>query len=191
MTWFESLILGLIQGLTEFLPISSSAHLRLIAVVAGWEDQGAAFTAVSQIATELAILSYFRKDIARIISTWCRSLVNKELRDDVNARIGWLVIIGSLPIAVLGITFKDAIEWPFRDLRLIALSFIVLGVALGVAARIIAQAEHGGRHRARRPLKSIEKLNVRDGVIFGLWQALALIPGMSRSGVTMTHCSFL
>ncbi|GAA1929189.1 undecaprenyl-diphosphate phosphatase [Streptomyces sodiiphilus] len=191
MSWFESIILGLVQGLTEFLPISSSAHLRLVAVAAGWDDPGAAFTAVSQIGTELAILIYFRKDIARIVTAWFRSLHDKEVRSQLEARMGWLVIIGTIPIVVLGVTFKDAIEGPFRDLRLIALSFIVLGIALGIADRLAAQAENGGRHRAAKPRKTIEQLNTRDGILFGLWQALALIPGMSRSGVTMTGGLFL
>jgi undecaprenyl-diphosphatase len=191
MSWFEALVLGVVQGLTEFLPISSSAHLRLTAVAAGWEDPGAAFTAVTQIGTELAILIYFRKDIWAIISAWSRSLTDKEMRQDLNARLGWLVIVGSIPIVVLGVAFKDAIEGPFRDLRLIAVMFIVLGIALGVADRMIAQAEHGGRHRARKPLKTVHQLNMRDGVLFGLWQALALIPGASRSGATMTGGLFL
>ncbi|MCE7079409.1 undecaprenyl-diphosphate phosphatase [Streptomyces sp. ST2-7A] len=191
MSWFESLVLGLVQGLTEFLPISSSAHLRLVAVAAGWEDPGAAFTAVTQIGTELAILIYFRKDIWNIVSTWTRSLWTPELRQDLNARMGWLVILGSIPIGVLGILLKDAIQGPFRDLRLIALSFIVLGIALAVADRMATQAEQGGRHRAAKPRKTIEDLNLRDGIVFGLWQALALIPGMSRSGTTITGGLFL
>ncbi|MBB1251949.1 undecaprenyl-diphosphate phosphatase [Streptomyces sp. OF3] len=191
MSWFQSLILGVVQGLTEFLPISSSAHIRLIAVGAGWPDPGAAFTAVSQIGTELAILIYFRKDIGRIVSAWARSLVSKEARRELEARMGWLVIVGSIPIAVLGVTFKDHIEGPFRDLRLIAFSFIALGIALGVADYLASQAENGGRHRAGKPRKNLEQLTVRDGVLFGLWQALALVPGMSRSGVTMTGGLFL
>ncbi|UGY94835.1 undecaprenyl-diphosphate phosphatase [Streptomyces gobiensis] len=191
MSWFESFILGIVQGLTEFLPISSSAHLRLTAVAAGWEDPGAAFTAVSQIGTELAILIFFRKDIARIITAWSRSLTDKEARGELDARMGWLVIAGSIPIGVLGVIFKDSIEGPFRDLRLIALSFVVLGIALGVADRIAERAENGGRHRAAKPRKELAQLNVRDGVLFGLWQALALIPGMSRSGSTMTGGLFL
>ncbi len=102
MSWFESLILGLVQGLTEFLPVSSSAHLRLTAAFSGWEDPGAAFTAITQIGTEAAVLIYFRKDIARILSAWFRSLTNKAMRSDHDAQMGWLVIVGSIPIGVLG-----------------------------------------------------------------------------------------
>ncbi|SFD09157.1 undecaprenyl-diphosphatase UppP [Streptomyces aidingensis] len=191
MSWFEALIYGLVQGLTEFLPVSSSAHIRLTAVLAGWQDPGAAFTAVLQLGTELGILIYFRRDIWNIASAWARSLVSKEARGELNARLGWLVLLGSIPIGVLGVLLKDAIEGPFRDLRLIAASFIVLGIALGVADRIASQAEAGGRHRAGRPRKGIEELGVRDGLVFGAWQALALIPGMSRSGVTMTGGLYL
>ncbi|MCK1798959.1 undecaprenyl-diphosphate phosphatase [Streptomyces sp. XM4193] len=191
MTWFQSLILGLVQGLTEFLPVSSSAHVRLTAVVAGWPDPGAAFTAVAQIGTEIAIVIYFRKDIARILVAWLRSITDRSARDNQDARIGWLVILGSIPIAVLGVTFKDHIEGPFRDLRLIALSFIVLGIALGVADHLATRAERGGRHRAVSPRKSLDQLTVRDGLLYGVWQALALVPGVSRAGATMTGGLFL
>ncbi|WP_424214914.1 undecaprenyl-diphosphate phosphatase [Streptomyces sp. BI20] len=186
MSWFESLILGLVQGLTEFLPISSSAHLRLTAAFAGWHDPGAAFTAITQIGTEAAVLIYFRKDIARIVSAWFRSLTNKAMRSDHDARMGWLVIIGSIPIGVLGVTLKDSIEGPFRDLRLTATTLIVMGVVLGVADRLAARDEIGGRHRAIRERKTLRELGVKDGLIFGLCQAMALVPGVSRSGATIS-----
>ncbi|MFI5618545.1 undecaprenyl-diphosphate phosphatase [Streptomyces sp. NPDC051567] len=186
MSWFESLVLGLVQGLTEFLPISSSAHLRLTAAFAGWHDPGAAFTAITQIGTEAAVLIYFRKDIARIVSAWFRSLYSRELRSDQDARMGWLVIIGSVPIGVLGLVFKDQIEGPFRDLRLIATTLVVMGVVLGVADRLAARDEAGGRHRAVRERKTLRELGVKDGLIFGLCQAMALIPGVSRSGATIS-----
>ncbi|MFD0270570.1 undecaprenyl-diphosphate phosphatase [Streptomyces sp. NPDC127106] len=186
MSWFESLILGLVQGLTEFLPISSSAHLRLTAAFAGWEDPGAAFTAITQIGTEAAVLIYFRKDIAKIVSTWFRSLYTKSLRGDQDAKMGWLVIVGSIPIGVLGLLFKDQIEGPFRDLRLTATTLIVMGVVLGFADRLAARDEEGGRHRAVRERKTLRELGVRDGLIFGLCQAMALVPGVSRSGATIS-----
>ncbi|MFC8126776.1 undecaprenyl-diphosphate phosphatase [Streptomyces sp. NPDC057302] len=186
MSWLESFILGLVQGLTEFLPISSSAHLRLTAAFAGWHDPGAAFTAITQIGTEAAVLIYFRKDIARIISAWFGSLFGKVPRSDHDAQMGWLVIVGSIPIGVLGVTFKDQIEGPFRDLRLIATTLIVMGIVLGIADRLAARDETGGKHRAVKERKGLKELGVRDGLIFGICQAMALIPGVSRSGATIS-----
>lgn len=186
MSWLESFILGLVQGLTEFLPISSSAHLRLTAAFAGWHDPGAAFTAITQIGTEAAVLIYFRKDIGRIITAWFGSLFGKVPRSDHDAQMGWLVIVGSIPIGVLGVTFKDQIEGPFRDLRLIATTLIVMGIVLGIADRLAARDETGGKHRAVKERKSLKELGVRDGLIFGVCQAMALIPGVSRSGATIS-----
>jgi undecaprenyl-diphosphatase len=191
MSWFESLVLGLVQGLTEFLPVSSSAHLRLTAAFAGWTDPGAAFTAITQIGTEAAVLIYFRKDIADILSAWSRSLVDKERRHDPDARTGWLVIVGSIPIGVLGVTLKDQIEGPFRDLRVTATMLIAMGVVLGVADRLAARDEKGGRHRAPKQRKTLENLNIKDGLIYGVCQAMALIPGVSRSGATISGGLFL
>ncbi|MET9150110.1 undecaprenyl-diphosphate phosphatase [Streptomyces griseoflavus] len=191
MSWFESLILGLVQGLTEFLPVSSSAHLRLTAAFSGWEDPGAAFTAITQIGTETAVLIYFRKDIARILSAWTRSLTDKEMRRDPDARMGWLVIVGSIPIGVLGVTLKDQIEGPFRDLRLTAAMLIGMGIVLGVADRLAARDESGGRHRAAKQRKELDDLTVKDGLIYGICQAMALIPGVSRSGATISGGLFM
>ncbi|WP_172383678.1 undecaprenyl-diphosphate phosphatase [Streptomyces sp. MNP-20] len=186
MSWLESFILGLVQGLTEFLPISSSAHLRLTAAFAGWHDPGAAFTAITQIGTETAVLIYFRKDIGRILYAWFGSLVGRVPRSDHDAQMGWLVIVGSIPIGVLGVTLKDQIEGPFRDLRLIATTLIVMGIVLGFADRLAARDEVGGKHRAVRERKDLKQLNVRDGLIYGVCQAMALIPGVSRSGATIS-----
>ncbi|MFE9769625.1 undecaprenyl-diphosphate phosphatase [Streptomyces sp. NPDC005808] len=191
MSWFESLILGLVQGLTEFLPVSSSAHLRLTAAFAGWEDPGAAFTAITQLGTEAAVLIYFRKDVARIISAWSRSLVNKAMRSDHDAQMGWLVIVGSIPIGVLGVTLKDQIEGPFRDLRITATMLIVMGVVIGIADRLAARDETGGKHRAARERKTLQDLNTKDGLLFGLCQAMALVPGVSRSGATISGGLFM
>ncbi|MFE4669249.1 undecaprenyl-diphosphate phosphatase [Streptomyces sp. NPDC056716] len=191
MSWFESLILGLVQGLTEFLPVSSSAHLRLTAAFSGWEDPGAAFTAITQIGTEAAVLIYFRKDIGRIVVAWFRSLYSKEWRRDHDAQMGWLVIIGSIPIGVLGVTLKDQIEGPFRDLRITATMLIVVGIIIGIADRLAARDESGGRHRAPKQRKGLQDLNAKDGLIFGLCQACALIPGVSRSGATITGGLFM
>lgn len=174
MSWFEAVVLGLVQGLTEFLPISSSAHLRVVAELAGWDDPGAAFTAVTQLGTETAVLLYFRRDIAAILSTWARSLWRPELRGELEARMGWYVILGTLPIGVLGLLFEDAIDTRFRNLWLIAGTLIGFGLVLGWA---------DARARNARPL---ERLNLRDGLLYGGAQALALIPGVSRSGGTIT-----
>ncbi len=174
MGWLEALILGLVQGLTEFLPISSTAHLRIVAAFAGWEDPGAAFTAVTQLGTETAVLIYFRRDIAAILKSWTLSLWRPELRGEPAARMGWYVILGTLPIAVLGLLFKDAIENNFRDLRLIALALIVFGVVLGFA------------DATARNEKPLERLTLPDSLIYGGAQALALVPGVSRSGGTIS-----
>ena len=134
MTWLAALVLGLVQGLTEFLPISSSAHLR-VAALAGRPDPGAAFTAVTQLGTEAAVLLYFRRDIASIVRAWSRSLRTPELRAHPEARLGWYVIVGTVPIAVLGLVFQSQIETALRDLRLVAVTLIVFGVVLGIADR--------------------------------------------------------
>jgi undecaprenyl-diphosphatase len=171
---FEAVILGLVQGLTEFLPISSSGHLRVLSAFFGWPDPGAAFTAVSQLGTELAVMIYFRQRIMKIVSTWTLSLFRRDLRGDVNARMGWYVIIGSVPIVVLGLLLEDQIDSVFRDLRLIALNLIIFGVILGLVDR------YSRKHR------SLEDLTASRGLVFGLFQSLALIPGVSRSGGTLT-----
>ncbi|ANH39748.1 Undecaprenyl-diphosphatase [Nocardioides dokdonensis FR1436] len=175
----KAVVLGLLQGLTEFLPISSSAHLRIFPELFGWGDPGAAFTAVVQIGTELAVLIYFRHDIWRIASTWLRSLVRPEWRGHVDARMGWYIIIGSLPIVVLGIALKDIIEQDFRSLWIIGTTLIVLGVVLGIADRF-------GRNE-----RAIKKMRLRDALLMGLAQAAALVPGVSRSGATISMGRFL
>src|SRR5687768_4871200 len=131
----KAVVLGVIQGLTEFLPISSSAHLRIFPELFGWGDPGAAFTAVIQIGTELAVLIYFRKDIWRIGSAWLSSLYRPEFRGQADARMGWYIIVGSIPIVILGIALKDVIERDFRNLWVIGATLIVLGLVLGVADR--------------------------------------------------------
>lgn len=174
MSWFEAIVLGIVQGLTEFLPISSSAHLLILSQLFGWSDPGAAFTAVTQIGTETAVIVYFRRDIARIVRMWALSWRRPELRSTIDARMGWYVIVGTIPIGVLGLTFADQIETAARNLWLVAGTLIVFGVLLAVA-------DAYGAHR--RPLAS---LTTRDGIVFGFGQALALIPGVSRSGATIT-----
>jgi len=172
LSWFEAAVLGVVQGLTEFLPISSSAHIRVVSELAGWEDPGAAFTAVTQLGTETAVLMYFRRDIANILRTWTLSLFRPELRGELDARMGWYVIAGTLPIGILGFLFRDAIEGPARNLWLIATMLVVFGLLLGVA---------DSHARNERPLSA---LTMRDGLLYGAAQALALVPGVSRSGGT-------
>lgn len=176
MSWFEAVVLGLLQGLTEFLPISSSAHLRVFSALAGWEDPGAAFTAVTQLGTESAVLIYFRKDIARIIRAWTAALFVKERRKDPDARMGWFVIAGSLPICLFGFAFQDTIETSLRDLRVAGTTLIVFGVVLALA----------DRSQAARQAKPISELTFPHAVGYGLAQSLALFPGVSRSGGTIS-----
>ncbi|MEV7011249.1 undecaprenyl-diphosphate phosphatase [Streptosporangium sp. NPDC051022] len=173
--WFEAVVLGLVQGLTEFLPISSSAHIRVVSALFGWPDPGAAFTAVIQIGTEAAVVIYFRKEIWEIISTWVRALWTPELRKHHAARMGWYIIVGTLPIVVLGLLFKDSIETVFRDLRLIGTTLIVFGAILWLADRT-----------ARNKLTLERHLSFPHALIYGFAQALALIPGVSRSGGTVS-----
>ncbi len=181
INWFHAAVLGLVQGLTEFLPVSSSAHLRVFSALAGWDDPGAAFTAVTQLGTESAVLIYFRRDIGAIIKAWTLSLFRAEWRRDQNAKLGWYVIIGTLPIGILGKLFQDTIETTLRDLRLIGTTLILFGVVLAVA----------DRSRAVRNARSIESLNFKHALIYGAAQSLALIPGVSRSGGTISAGLFL
>jgi undecaprenyl-diphosphatase len=178
MGWIEAIVLGIVQGLTEFLPISSSAHLRLVGELFGWEDPGAAFTAITQIGTEAAVLLYFRHDIARIVVAWLGSLAGKR-KGDPDARMGWLIIVGSIPIVVLGLLFQDDIETTLRDLRIVATALILFSLILFWADRVGAK---------QRELKD---LTVPHGIGFGFAQAMALIPGVSRSGGTITAGLFL
>ncbi|CAN5343504.1 undecaprenyl-diphosphate phosphatase [soil metagenome] len=174
LDFLKAVFLGTLQGLTEFLPISSSAHLRIFPELFGWGDPGAAFTAVIQIGTELAVLIYFRKDIWRIGSTWVQSLYKPQLRGTVDSRMGWYVIVGSLPIVVLGVVFKDVIERDLRNLWIIGTTLIVLGVALGVADRV------------GRTDRFMDQMSFKHAVLLGLAQACALVPGVSRSGATIS-----
>lgn len=180
--WLEAAILGIIQGVTEFLPVSSSAHLRIAgAFLPSHTDPGAAFTAIIQIGTEAAVLLYFRKDIWRIVMAWLGQFFgggqDAAARDD--ARMGWLVIVGTLPIVVLGLLFKDAIETSLRNLWFTAFSLIGFGILLGIADLV-------GRRRL-----GIERLRWGSGIVFGFAQAMALLPGVSRSGGTITAGLFM
>ena len=174
---FEALFLGLIQGLTEFLPISSSAHLRITGeFLPSASDPGATFTAITQIGTELAVLIYFRRDIIRIASAWIGRVLLRRASIEQSAqdvRLGWLIILGSLPIVVLGYLFQENIRNTFRSLWLIAIVMIVFGIVLGIADRF-------GKSQ-----RDISTLSSGHGLAYGFAQALALVPGVSRSGATI------
>jgi undecaprenyl-diphosphatase len=175
----EAIVLGIAQGLTEFLPISSTAHLRIVPAFAGWPDPGAAFTAVTQLGTMAAVLLYFRDDLLRISRAWLRSLRDPLVRRQLDARIGWYIVLGTIPIGIFGVLFKDQIETGARDLYLIGTTLIVLGLALLLAEKV------GRRDR------TIDQIRTRDGFVIGLAQALALVPGVSRSGATITAGLFM
>jgi len=180
---FEAIFLGALQGLTEFLPISSSAHIRIAGALFGTaEDPGARFTAITQIGTELAVLIFFRNDIKQIVSAWFRQITKRpglSSSEKSDARMGWLIIVGSLPIAVLGYLGKEIITNDFRSLWLIASTLIIFGVTLGIADK------YGNSDR------DLSTLSVRDGLLYGVAQSLALIPGVSRSGATIAMGRFL
>ena len=179
MDLIQSIILGILQGLTEFLPISSSGHILIVPALLGWEDPGAAFTAVIQLGTEAAVLIYFRKDLWDIAKTWLASLHRPELRGELNARMGWYLIVATIPIGLLGFAFQDQIETAARNLWLVGSTLIAFGLILGWADRV------GTRER------EVGELSFRDGVLIGLAQSLALIPGVSRSGATISAGLFL
>jgi undecaprenyl-diphosphatase len=175
VSWTDAAILGVLQGLTEFLPVSSSAHLRIAGeLLPSGADPGAAFTAITQIGTELAVLLYFWSDIMSIAQAWLRQVFRRGDYDKERARMGWLIIIGSLPIVVLGLLFKDQIEHGLRNLYITVAMLIGFAVVLGVADKI------------GRKTTTLQQLTWRDGVLFGFAQAMALIPGVSRSGGTIT-----
>jgi undecaprenyl-diphosphatase len=175
----EAIVLGIVQGLTEFLPISSTAHLRIVPAFLGWDDPGAAFTAVTQLGTMAAVLLYFRRDLWRIAVAWLRSLRDPAVRKTVDARLGWYILLGTIPIGLAGLIFSDQIESGARSLYLIGCTLIVLGILLLIA------------DRSSRQTRRVEDLTRRDAAIIGVAQACALVPGVSRSGATLTAGLFL
>jgi undecaprenyl-diphosphatase len=201
MEWLQAVILGLVQGLTEFLPISSSAHLRILPELFGWEDPGAPFTAVTHLGSAVAIVAYFARDIVRISRAWLRSLRDWDaLRSDTlvpvgsapatgrhrirtwdpaDARLGWYLIIGTVPIVIAGVLLDDLIRNEFRSLWIVGTTFVVLGIVLWLADRL-------GRHD-----RSIRGLNVKHAVVIGIAQVGALVPGVSRSGATISMALIL
>ncbi|HSP61145.1 MAG TPA: undecaprenyl-diphosphate phosphatase [Ornithinimicrobium sp.] len=179
MDLLTAIVLGLVQGLTEFLPISSSAHVSIAGRVLGVDDPGAAFTAISQLGTEAAVLIYFRRDIVRIVQRWTASLLGRVPRTDPDVLLGWWVILGTIPISVLGLAFQDRIETDLRSLWITATMLLVFAV-------VILAAERVGRQQ-----RELHELTWRHGLAFGLWQALALVPGVSRSGGTIAGGLFM
>ncbi|MFC6705998.1 undecaprenyl-diphosphate phosphatase [Flexivirga alba] len=186
MTWIEAIVLGIVQGLTEFLPISSSAH-QLIVGRLFWDNDGggSAFTAVNQLGTETAVIVYFWRDIVRILKQWGLSVAGKVPKSEPDARMGWLVIVGTIPIGILGLVFKGFIEGPLRNLWVTASMLLIFAIVIAVAD---ATVDHDPDAENR---KTLEDLSVKDGIRFGLWQALALIPGVSRSGGTISGGLFM
>jgi undecaprenyl-diphosphatase len=174
MSIFEAIVLGIVQGLTEFLPISSTAHLRIVPAFVGWDDPGSAFTAVIQLGTTVAVLIYFRNDLWRIAKAWLASLRAGGARHSQDARLGWYIVLGTIPIGIFGLAFKNDIENGARDLYLIGTMLIVFGLVMLAA------------DRAAKQDRDLESMTPKDGVFVGLAQALALVPGVSRSGATIS-----
>ncbi|MCE9559635.1 MAG: undecaprenyl-diphosphate phosphatase [Armatimonadetes bacterium] len=178
MDLIQAIVLGIIQGLTEWLPISSTAHLRIIPALLGWQDPGSAFTAVIQLGTLAACLIYFREDLGRAFSGWFKSLKGGEAAKTQDAKMGWAIFIGTIPIIIFGLLFKNNITGNLRGLNIVAYALIFVGLLMLVAEKI------GSKKR------TVEQITPRDGLIIGLWQAVALIPGSSRSGSTITGGMF-
>jgi len=180
MTIIEAIVLGLVQGLTEFIPISSTAHLRIVPAILGWGDPGAAVTAVIQFGTLLAAIIYFFRDIVRLIAGFFRGLITRRPLADVDSREAWLVVIGTIPIVVLGLLLKKHIESTFRGLVIITTMVIVVAILMQIAEA----------YAKRRQLRGFDDMTVMDAVVIGLGQCLALIPGSSRSGSTIMPAIF-
>lgn len=181
MDYLTAVVLGIVQGLTEFLPISSSAHVSIVGRLLGdgGADPGAAFTAITQLGTETAVLIYFRGDIVRIVRAWFAALAGRIPRTDPDAVLGWWVILGTFPIGILGLLLQDWIETDLRSLWLTATMLLVFAV-------VILAAERVGTQR-----RELSQLTWRHGLAFGFWQALALVPGVSRSGGTIAGGLFM
>ena len=173
MSWFQAILLGIVQGLTEFLPISSTGHVRVIPALAGWPDPGAAFSAVIQLGTMAAVLIYFRRDVVQITSAWVRGLFNAEVRRTRDSIMGWYIALGTIPVVIFGYTFRHQIHDGARSLMIVAFALVIGGVIMLAV------------DRASTRQRGIESVGWKDAVVVGLCQALALIPGTSRSGATI------
>ena len=173
MSWFEAIVLGIVQGLTEFLPISSTGHVRVIPALAGWPDPGASFSAVIQLGTMAAVLLYFRRDVVLITSAWVRGLFNAEVRRSRDSIMGWYIALGTIPVVIFGFVFRDQIYNGARSLMIVAFALVIGGVIMLAVDRVSTRQ------------RTIESVGKRDAIVVGLCQALALIPGTSRSGATI------
>jgi undecaprenyl-diphosphatase len=180
MTIFEAAIIGIVQGLTEFLPISSTAHLKIVPALLGWNDPGAAFSAVIQIGTLLAVVSFFWREMVVIAKAMWRDTLAGKFANSNDSRIGWMIIVGTLPIVVCGLLFKEAIETWLRSLYVMSAALIVVALLLAVAEMVLA-----ARRRAGKPGRTMQQVTWLDGLLIGLAQAAALVPGTSRSGATI------
>src|SRR5438552_5571195 len=180
MSILEAIVLGLVQGLTEFIPISSTAHLEIVPVLLGWGEPGAATSSVIQFGTLLAAIIYFARDIVRLTAGFVRGLITRRPLADTDSREAWLVVIGTIPIVVLGLLLKKHIESTFRGLWVVTAMVIIVAVLM-LAAEAYAR---------RRQLRQFDQLNVTDAVAVGFGQCLALIPGSSRSGSTIMAALF-
>jgi len=174
MGLLRAVVLGIVQGVTEFLPISSTAHLRIVPELLGWPDAGAAYTAIIQLGTVAAVIVYFWRDLVRLARAFVEGLLHGAPFGTLDARLAWYVLVGTLPIAILGLLFKHHIETSLRSLYVIAFAMVGLALLLLLAERVAA-------HR-----RTLSEMTWRDGIIIGLCQAVALIPGSSRSGTTLT-----
>jgi undecaprenyl-diphosphatase len=180
MSIIEAIVLGLVQGLTEFIPISSTAHLEIVPMLLGWGDPGAAASAVIQFGTWIAAVIYFFKDIVRLIGGFFRGLISRRPLADTDSREAWLVIIGTIPIVALGLLLKKHVESTFRGLWVITVMVIFVAILMDVAER----------YAKRQQLRNFDQMNVGDAIAIGLGQCLALIPGSSRSGSTIMPALF-
>ncbi|HEY6843011.1 MAG TPA: undecaprenyl-diphosphatase UppP [Thermoanaerobaculia bacterium] len=180
MSLTEAIVLGLVQGLTEFIPVSSTAHLEIVPVLLGWGDPGAAASAVIQFGTWIAAIIYFFKDIVRLVAGFFRGLINRRPLSDVDSRESWLVLIGTIPIVILGLALKKWIESAFRGLWVITTMVIVVAILLWISEQV----------EKRRQQRNFEQMTVGDAVAVGFGQCLALIPGSSRSGSTFMAAFF-
>jgi undecaprenyl-diphosphatase len=185
MNLLQAVVVGVVQGLTEFLPISSTAHMSIVPALLGWPTPTTGFKAVIQLGTLVAVFLYFWGDLRRIVPATLHSMASRKV-DSPDARLGWLIVLGSVPVVVCGLSFEKYIDAEWQSLWVISGAMIGLAVVLWVAELTVRWRERAG-HR----LKELGEMTWFDGLAVGLAQALALVPGASRSGVTITAGLFV